>query len=114
MKITKQEADTKSKFGIDLWVYKTNSKKVGFVYIEVTKGHLEEFYNKVSTFIYYVVEGEGKFFLDGVETLVSATDLIVIPPNTKIYYLGKMKLNLITTPAWSAENEVHVRDIKID
>jgi len=114
MKISKESAERKSKFGIDLWVYKTNNKKAGFVYIEVAKGHFEEFYNKVSTFIYYVLEGEGRFYIDGVETLVKATDLIVIPPNTKIYYLGAMKLNLITVPAWSPEDEVHVRDIEIE
>ncbi|MFA5184023.1 MAG: cupin domain-containing protein [Patescibacteria group bacterium] len=113
MKTTKNEAITKSKFGINLWVYKTNTKEAGFVYTEVAEGHFEEFYHKVSTFIYYVLEGEGKFFLDGVETPVKATDLIVIPPNTKIYYLGNMKLNLITVPAWSPENEVHVRDISV-
>lgn len=113
MKTTKQEAEIKSKFGINLWVYKTASEKAGFVYIEVAKGHLEEFYNKVSTFIYYILEGEGKFFLNGVETPVKATDLLVIPPNTKIYYLGAMKLNLITVPAWKAEDEVHVRDIEL-
>lgn len=114
MKTTKKEAEIKSKSGINLWVYKTNTKKAGFVYIEVTEGHSTEFYNKVSTFIYYVLEGEGHFFLDGVKTPVKATDLIVIPPNTKIYYLGKMRLNLITIPAWAAENEVHVRNIKIN
>lgn len=113
MKITKQEAETKSKCGINLWVYKTANPELGFVYIEVAQGHLTEFYSKVSTFTYYVLEGEGKFFLDGVETPAKETDLIVIPPNTKIYYLGKMKLILMTTPAWAAENEVHVRDIKL-
>ncbi|MFA5886325.1 MAG: cupin domain-containing protein [Patescibacteria group bacterium] len=113
MKTTKKEAEVKSKFGINLWVYQTNTKKAGFVYTEVAEGHLEEFYNKVSTFIYYILEGEGKFFLDGVETFVKATDLVVIPPNTKIYYLGKMKLNLITVPAWAPENEVHVRNINV-
>ena len=114
MKITKKEAVIKSKFGIDLWVYETNNPKAGFAYIEVNQGHLNEFYNQVSTFIYYVLEGEGQFFLNGVETPVKATDLVIIPPNTKIYYLGKMKLTLTTIPAWAAENEVHVRDIKID
>lgn len=113
MKITKQEAETKSKVGIDLWVYKTGTEKAGLAYIEVAKGHSEEFYNKVSTFIYYVFEGEGTFFLDGVETPAKATDVIVIPPNTKIYYLGQMKLLLVTAPAWAAENEVHVRNIEI-
>jgi len=101
-----------SKFGINLWAYKTGSNKVGFVHTEVGEGHFEEFYHKKSTFIYYILEGEGIFFLDGVKTPVKATDLLVIPPNTKIYYFGKMKLNLITVPAWDSSEEVHVRNIE--
>jgi len=101
MKTTKNEAMTKSKFGIKLWVYDTKTKDAGFVYTEVAKGHFEEFYHKISIFIYYLLEGEGRFFLDGVETPVKATDLIVILPNTKIYYLGNMKLNLNITQAKS-------------
>jgi len=114
MKITKQEAERKSKCGIELWIYKTETDKAGFAYIEVSQGHLTEFYNKVSTFIYYVLEGSGSFFLNGEEIPVQATDLVVIPPNTKIYYLGQMKLNLMTVPAWAAENEVHFRDIELN
>jgi len=112
MKVTKKDAQFVSKFGINLWTYKTNTDKAGFVYTEVEEGHFEEFYHKKSTFIYYILEGEGVFFLDGVETPVKATDLLVIPPNTKIYYFGKMKLNLITVPAWDPKEEVHVRNIK--
>lgn len=111
MKITKKQTKLKSKFGINLRVYETKYRQAEFVYIEVKKGHFEEFYNKVSTMFYYVLEGKGKFFLNGVATPVKATDLLVIPPKTKIYYLGKMKLILVTAPAWSAKDEVHVRYI---
>ena len=44
MKVIKNEATVKSKFGINLRVYKTNTEKAGFVYIEVQKGHFEEFF----------------------------------------------------------------------
>jgi quercetin dioxygenase-like cupin family protein len=112
MKLTQKEAESKHKYGIDLKVYKINNKKIGLVYINVKAGHFEEFYNKKSTLTYYVLEGKGEFYLNGQATKVKATDVITISPRTKIYYLGKMKLILITTPAWEYKHEVHVRNIK--
>lgn len=110
-KISQGEAKAKSKFGVDFLVYDTELPELGFVHEESAKGHLEEFYNKTSTFIYYILAGEGKFFLNGVETPVKEADLLIIPPNTKIYYLGQIKLTLLTIPAWQAADEVHVRNI---
>ena len=112
MKITREQASQIEKHGINLWVYPTSRQEVGVVYVEVEKGHFQEFYDKESTFIYYIIEGEGKFFINGEEVPVKASDIVVIPPLTKIYYLGKMKMTLTTTPAWKAENEVHVRYIE--
>lgn len=87
-------------------------KEAGVVYIEVEEGHFQEFYDKKSTFVYYIIEGKGTFYLDEKKTSVEATDLVIIPPMTKIYYFGKMKMTLTTVPAWQAENEVHVRFIE--
>lgn len=112
-KISAAQAVRKSKFGVNFRVYETGSATAGFVQEEAERGHLEQFYNQTSTFIYYILEGEGKFFLDGEEVPVQAGDLLVISPNTKIYYLGRLKLTLTTVPAWRAEDEVHVRDIPI-
>lgn len=113
MKATKQEAFTISKHGINLWVYQFDGDLAGadMVYVEVEEGHFQEFYDKKSTFLYYVIEGEGTFYLNGKPVPAKATDLIVAPPTTKIYYLGKMKMVLFTVPAWKPENEVHVRYI---
>ena len=33
----------------------------------------------------------------------------LIPSNTRIYYFGTMEMVLTVSPAWSAENERHVR-----
>lgn len=112
MKLTREQAFHKFKYGIKLWAYPIDNKNVELVYIEVEEGHFEEFYHKTSTFVYYVIEGEGTFYLNGEAVPAKASDVIVVPPTTKIYYLGKMKLNLITTPAWTEENEVHVRFIE--
>lgn len=112
MKSTRDLAEIKEKYGIKLWVHKTKSQQAGVVYIEVEKGHLEEFYHKTSTFVYYVLDGEGTFYLNERATPVKATDVIVLSPMTKIYYMGKMKLLLVTTPAWKEKDEVHVRYIE--
>ncbi|MFA5107720.1 MAG: cupin domain-containing protein [Patescibacteria group bacterium] len=111
MKVTRSEATKKEKHGINLWVYPTGQEEAGVVYIEVAEGHLEEFFHRRCTFVYYVLEGEGTFYLNGEPTPVQATDLVVIPPMTKIYYLGTMKLTLTTIPSWTEKDEVHVRFI---
>jgi len=111
MKYTKEAAVQKSKHGIDLVIYPTDTEGSGLAIINVKGGHWQEFYDKKSTFIYYVIKGEGKFFLDGKETPVKATDVLSIPPKTKIFYYGNMELVLVTTPPWQAANEVRVRYI---
>lgn len=113
MKFSLKDSISKEKHGIKLNVY-SNFEKVpeaNTCLVDCEKGHFQEFYDKKSTFIYYIMEGEGTFYLDGEPTKVKATDLIVAKPNTKIYYLGKMKMLLTVTPAWQPENEVHVRFI---
>lgn len=112
MKLTQKQAQIKNKYGINLKVYPTGSKKIGLVYINCKAGHFEEFYNKKSTLTYYVLEGKGEFYLNSEKIRVRATDVVTISPKTKVYYLGKMKLILITTPAWEYKDEVHVRNIK--
>ncbi len=111
MKVSRDQAFRKEKHGINLWVYPVGREEAGVVYVEVDEGHFQEFYHKQSTFICYILEGEGTFYLNGEAVTAKATDCIVIPPMTKIYYLGKMKMTLTTVPAWKEENEVHVRYI---
>lgn len=111
MKLTLKKITPFLKHGIRISVYPVNRKEVGVVYVKSKAGHFQEFYDKKSTFVYYVLKGQGTFFLNDKKVSVKATDLIVIPPKVKIYYLGKMELLLTTVPAWQAKNEVHVRYI---
>lgn len=112
MRITRKKAKPVSKHGINLWVYPLSRKEVGLVHVSVKKGHFQEFYDKKSTFVYYIIKGKGKFYLNRRPIPVKTTDVIVVPPHTKIYYFGNMEMILVTVPAWRPENEVHVRFIK--
>jgi mannose-6-phosphate isomerase-like protein (cupin superfamily) len=112
MKLTKKQTRIASKHGINLRIYPVKRKEAGVVYVQTKKGHFQEFYDKKSTFLYYVIHGRGVFYLNGKATRVKATDLIAAPPKTRIYYLGKLEMILVTVPAWQPKNEVHVRYIQ--
>ncbi len=112
MKISKDQAFQKTKHGINLLIYPVGSANMGLVHIQTDAGHFEEFYHNESTFTYYVINGSGSFYLDGESIPVEAGDVITAPPKTKIYYLGSLELILVTTPPWTQEKEVHVRDIE--
>lgn len=96
------------KFGIKLGIYPAVGN-CEVVVVETQTGHNQEFYDKVSTFNYLILEGSGSFFLDDEEVVVSQGDFISIQPNTRLYYKGKMKLILITTPPWKEGNEVETK-----
>ncbi len=108
-KFTAQEAERFNKHGIDLTVYGENVHVANVVHVSVDKGHFQEFYDIESYFIYYIYEGEGVFVLDDEKIEVTTTDLVVIPPKTKIHYFGKMKMVLTVSPEFKEENERHVR-----
>lgn len=96
------------KFGINLEIY-PNIDNCGVVSVSTKTGHNQEFYDLKSTFTYIILEGSGTFFLDDEEVNVAKGDILSIPPKTRIYYKGKLKMILITTPAWRQENEVETR-----
>lgn len=108
-KFTADNAKKFNKHGIDLTIYGQDVPLANVVHVSVHEGHFQEFYDVKSTYTYYIEKGEGVFYLNGEEIQAKATDLIVIPPETKIYYFGKMELVLTVSPAFSEENERHVR-----
>ncbi len=108
-KFSADEADKISKHGIDLTIYNEAGQQANVVHVSVEEGHFQEFSDKESYFIYYIYEGSGLFVLNDEKIEAKATDLIVIPPNTRIHYFGKMKMVLTVTPIYKEENENHVR-----
>lgn len=98
------------KFGVDISIYGADTTS-GFVYEETEAGHFEEFYNTESTYTWFIIDGDGIFVIDDEKIEVGSKDLVVVPPNRRIYYFGKMKMLLCTSPAFNPENERHVRDV---
>lgn len=108
---SKDDALRLHKHGIDLTIYSSNSPAASVVHVSVKEGHFQEFYDISSTYIYYVEKGEGTFYLNGEAIQAKSTDLIVVPPKTRIYYFGEMELVLTVAPAFNEKNERHVRFI---
>ncbi|MBN1415229.1 MAG: cupin domain-containing protein [Bacteroidales bacterium] len=109
----KEDVPEFEKQGVKMRVYnnKEQCPQAAVVYQETQKGHLEEFYHSKSYFIFYIIEGEGTWYIEDEPNKVMAGDVIIIPPNKRFYYLGCLKQICITSPSWEAEFEYHVRDI---
>ncbi len=114
MVIKKKNTIFVEKHGVDMWIYngKEQCNDAAVVYQETTKGHYEEFYHSKSTFLFYIIEGKGKWYRDEEELMVETGDLVIIPKNSKFYYIGQFKQICITAPAWEQEYEHHVRMVK--
>lgn len=110
-KFTAEKARKFNKHGIDLTVYGEDYPPANVVHVSVEKGHFQEFYDMESAYIYYIIKGKGSFFLNDEKVEAQATDLIVIPPKTRIHYFGKMEMVLTVAPAFNENNERHVRFI---
>ncbi|MDF3140237.1 hypothetical protein [Streptomyces sp. T21Q-yed] len=108
-KYTAEAAARFNKHGVDLTVYGQADPSVTTVHISVAEGHFQEFCNLKSTYTIYVIGGHGTFYLNDEAVEVNATDLIVVPPETRIYYFGTMELLLTVSPAWDEANERHIR-----
>ncbi len=55
-------------------------------------------YHKRSTELYYVLEGRGSIFLDGVEHPVSKGSLVHIPPRVVHGARGRMRVLVVGVP----------------
>jgi mannose-6-phosphate isomerase-like protein (cupin superfamily) len=108
-RFTAKDARKFNKHGIDLTIYGQNVPEANVVHVSVQEGHFQEFYDVESTYTYYIYKGKGTFYLNDEEVQAETTDLIVIPPKTRIYYFGKMEMVLTVSPAFNEKNERHVR-----
>src|SRR5579859_2615266 len=104
--LRKQKADF-SWDGITGWVYNTKEDfpNSSTVYIEVTAEH-GKVKNTLSDVTYYVIDGDGEFFVGDAWFSVCKEDVITIPKNTPYDFRTKnslMKIFGIFTPAFDSD-----------
>ena len=109
----KDKAHIVEKHGVSMRLYNTKEECSGasVVYQQTDKGHAQEFYHTKCTFVYYIIDGSGTWIIDEEEFPVESGDVVVVTPGKKFYYKGNLKQICITTPAWEAEGEQHVRNV---
>ncbi len=112
---TKENAATIEKNGVKMRVYnnKEQCPQAAIVYQETEKGHSEEFLHKKSYFIFYIIDGKGTWFIEDKPYEVKTGDVVIVPPNTRFYYKGKLKQICVTSPAWEAQHEQHIRNLQL-
>lgn len=96
--------------GLEGWAYnsKDNFSNASAAYFEVTGSH-----GKVKTTksdrIYFVLEGQGEFIIDGKIVPVEKTDVVIVPKNAPYDYKavkGTLKLFLVHCPAFDPQADV--------
>ncbi len=99
--------------GLKGWAYnsKEDFQNASAAYFEVNGSH-GKVKTTLSDRIYFVIDGEGEFILNGKKILVGKTDVIVIPKNTPYNYKAKkgvLKLFLVHVPAYDPKFEVKLK-----
>ena len=55
---------------------------------------------------YYIIRGQGTFFVNNEQINVKASDVIIIPKNTKYKFNGKFSAILISSPAFNPKDDI--------
>lgn len=83
----------------------TNSPRSSHLIVECNEKLTVSLKQHETEFNYYVINGDGYFVINDERQAVKAGDLIVVPPGAKYTFGGKLKMLLISTPKWHAEQE---------
>ncbi len=92
--------------GLNGYNFELDCKEITISVEDVFKGHDKYHTNIRSSKIYYVLEGNGIFCINGERFEVHQGEVIEIKPNTKFVFAGKMKLLLIMAPGFRAEDGI--------
>lgn len=96
-KLTKNDAVRSDTEALHGWYYQLPDVEGGcsVIYAEVTGDHGQRIIGNHSR-IYFIIEGEGEFTVNGEKTIGIKGDVIVIPPNaTYSYHATKPVLKLV-------------------
>ena len=92
--------------GLHGYNYNLDNKEISITMEDCFSGHDYYHTNIYSAHIYYIVEGAGKFKINGDIIEVKQGDVIEIPSNTEFVFVGKMKLLLIMTPGFRPQDGI--------
>ncbi len=111
----KSRAFNLEKHGVRMRIYNSieDCPQAAVAYQETETGHAQEFYHDKSAFLFYILEGEGTWFIEDEPFSVEASDVIIVPPGKRFYYQGRLKQICITSPAWEEKSEHHVRYVDL-
>lgn len=79
--------------------------RIQYFLVDTETGHETTIIEHACDFIYYILEGDGYFVINDTKETCKKGDLIVIPPDSKFTYKGKLKMLVTSTPPWSADQE---------
>jgi mannose-6-phosphate isomerase-like protein (cupin superfamily) len=111
MKFTKNDSLKIDWDGVNAWVYSSNEdlEAGSAIYFEI-KTHHGKCMSKKSDRIYYIVDGQGEYEIDGKTFSVKKEDVIIVPKNTPYDYKATndtiLKVFLVHTPAFDPDAEV--------
>jgi mannose-6-phosphate isomerase class I len=108
MKYIKRISETPSflQKGMNGYSLNLENKNLGMDIIDSYKGHEKYCTNRLSTHIYYILNGNGKFKIKNEIYDVQTGDIVEIPANTEFVYAGKMKMLLIMNPPFDVNNHI--------
>lgn len=89
-----------------------NTDAHGDFFVNSIRGHDCYSYNSQSTHVYHIVEGVGKFVIDGEAIDVKAGDSVTIEPNRVFTYVGNMIMTFEMTPNFREENDHFVKKVE--
>jgi mannose-6-phosphate isomerase-like protein (cupin superfamily) len=92
------------------YAYEHKDKDINIAFIEI-KGRYPDkgrVVNKVCKEIVFVVKGKGKIEVNGKELLISEGDSVLIQPNQKYFFEGKLEIIAACSPTWYPEQHLEV------
>lgn len=95
------------KVGITGRIYDTSAltNRTQHFLVDTETGHETTIVEHGCDFVYFVIEGQGTFLVDGQSQSCGPNDLIVIPAGTPFTYEGRLRMLVASTPPWREAQE---------
>jgi mannose-6-phosphate isomerase-like protein (cupin superfamily) len=88
--------------------YPLEDKDINIAFIEINGRYPDNcrVTNKICKELIFVIKGNGKIEIDNKEFLINEGDSVLIQPNQKYFFEGKLEIITSCHPAWYPEQHV--------